>query len=186
MKVKSSYHIWILILAAAVVLCLSCGDKGDISEEETSDILFPSFKAVDQNGQELSHKDIANGVSVVSFVTSWCVTCPGELLKLEDIRRAYGKHKISVIAMTYEKPENFKELIDSLHLEIPIVKIDTTVFKELQIDAIPTRILLNDLEIKMKLVGSPHYREDRFRENINEILGISPEDGKDSIKSSSN
>ncbi|RKZ27975.1 hypothetical protein DRQ36_11085 [bacterium] len=163
------YRSWIFVLF--VLIFAGCGSR---THRENNDNVraFPDFKNETIDGKKYSRKEISRGPAVVSFLVSWCLTCGYELVALEEIREEFESKELPVIIFTYEDPGKFDAIKDSLKINIPVIHADSSMFAALEIDAIPTRILLLDgFEVK-RIVGAPNHEENAFRATIREKLGL--------------
>ena len=164
--------ILILFLLAAVLVISGCGSHCNDKALAQDGHVFPKFSAVASDGKKYTEKDISKGPAVVGFLVSWCVTCGMELVSLQEIREEFLTKNLPVIAFTYEDPLKFEKLLDSLEVEIPIIKADSTMFNTLEIDAIPTRFLLIDGCEIMRITGAPSFDEGTFRSAIRKELKL--------------
>ena len=135
--------------------------------------IFPNFKGTTKEGVELSQKDISKGPAVAGILVSWCLTCGYELVALQEIKDEFAAYKVPVIVFTYEDPAKFDKLIDSLDIDLPIIRADSTLFAAMFIDAIPTRILLENSCEAMRITGAPSFKDEDFRARLRKMLGIS-------------
>ncbi len=160
------------ILLFAILVINGCGSRCNDETLLQNGHEFPEFSAVASDGKKYTEKDISKGPAVAGFLVSWCVTCGIELVSLQEIREEFSAKKLPVIAFTYEDPSKFEKLLDSLEVEIPIIQADSTMFSALEIDAIPTRLLLIDGRERMRIVGAPSFDESAFRSAIRKELGL--------------
>ncbi len=167
-----------LIFAACMILFTGCGEDSEDSNE--SRIEFPDFKYETPDGKKYSNKDIQRGSVVVGFLVSWCVPCAGELLALQEIHDEFGKHHLSVFVFTYEEISKFDKIVDSLGIDIPIIRADSSLFSAMKIDAIPTRIFFHNSSEIRRMIGTPNFEEEDFRREIAETIGIKIEDSASS------
>jgi peroxiredoxin len=83
----------------------------------------PNFKAKDQNGKEVSLKDLlTKGKVVLIFYRGhWCPYCNMYLKKLEDSLQLITDKKATVVAITPELPENVSKTVEKTKAEYPIL-----------------------------------------------------------------
>jgi peroxiredoxin len=74
----------------------------------------PEFKLKDQNGKEISLKDLRKKgpVVIVFYRGNWCPYCNKELQKLEDSLQLIRKKGAELIAITPEKQEGVTKTIE--------------------------------------------------------------------------
>ena len=165
----------LLSLTLAAVLS-GCGSSCDERETAERGPIFPDFESKAYGGKGFTEKYISKGPAVVGFLASWCVPCGPELLALQELHEEYSKNGLKVIVFTYENPSKFEKLIDSLKIDMPVVRSDSAMFAKLKIDAIPTRILLLDRHEIYRIVGAPNHKEGVFRNKVRQLYGLPPED----------
>ncbi len=162
----------------AVVLTLSCGGgkTGAVeSKIEAEGPKIPDFSAFDSAGKEFTQREISNGPAVACFLVSWCLTCGYELVALQEISDEMANYKIPIVIFSFEDPAEFKPLLDSLSVNLPIVKADSALFAGLRIDAIPTRILFSNGREAMRITGAPSFNDEKFRMMLRKAVGLPPE-----------
>jgi len=171
----------LLIITIAVILSLSCGGEQKVDTKiEAEGPKIPDFSAVDAQGQEFTQDDISDGPAVACFLVSWCLTCGYELVALQEIRDEFAEYNFPIVVFSFEEPSEFKVLMDSLMVDLPIVKADSALFAGLRIDAIPTRILLSDGREAMRITGAPSFEDEAFRKMLRKAVGLPPE-GKHAV-----
>ncbi|HDR91316.1 MAG TPA: redoxin domain-containing protein [candidate division Zixibacteria bacterium] len=168
------------------LLLLSCGGEKKVeSKIEAEGPRIPNFTAIDANGQKFTQDDISDGPAVACFLVSWCLTCGYELVALQEIRDEFAEYNFPIVVFSFEEPAEFKELMDSLMVDLPIVKADSALFAGLRIDAIPTRILLSDGREAMRITGAPSFEDEAFRKMLRKAVGLPPE-GKEVVAEKKN
>lgn len=94
MKKKILYLICIMLLTAVSV----CAE----------DSVLPSFKLDDINGKPRTLESIRGDSSnpvIVNFWATWCSPCKKEMPELQNLLKKFGKDKLSIIAISVDKPE---------------------------------------------------------------------------------
>src|ERR1041384_8178648 len=83
----------------------------------------PEFKAKDQNGKELSLKDMRKkGPVVIIFYRGfWCPYCNRELTRLEDSLKLITDKGAQLIAITPEKPEGIAKTVEKTQAGFSII-----------------------------------------------------------------
>jgi len=163
-----------LTLAIFLLFVLSCGVEKPENKPVGKE--FPRFEGKALSGEEYSSKQFSKGPAVVCFLVSWCLTCGYELVALQEIGDEFAEQKVPIIVFTYEDPAHFSELMDSLEVNLPVIKADSALFAQMFIDAIPTRILLENGHEAMRITGAPSFEDEDFRIRLRKILGL-PEGG---------
>ena len=166
----------IIVISAVAVAMLSlwgCGsssksEKGEQSKE------IPEFEVVGFDGKKYSSKMFRRGVGIISFVTSWCGPCGYELVELDSLAKKFGK-KVSVLALTYESPDLFKRMLDSLKVCVPIARCDTALFAEFGVDRLPARFLVKDGRVIATVVGAPAPPDTHFTSSLLIAVGYQPD-----------
>ncbi|HHS50657.1 MAG TPA: TlpA family protein disulfide reductase [candidate division Zixibacteria bacterium] len=167
----SSLIAFAVLIAFMMALFGACGKKSDGEASSAGDRSFPDFNATASDGKTYSAKDLSKGVTVAGFTVSWCAPCASELEALQEIQSEFA-NELSVFVFTYEDPSKFDSLSSALRLEFPILQADSALFKKLSIEAIPSRLLLQDAREVLRISGAPSFEEEEFRERIRQILGI--------------
>jgi peroxiredoxin len=82
-----------------------------------------AFKAKDQNGNEVSLRDLLKKgkVVVVFYRGQWCPYCNKYLQRLEDSLSFIREKGATLVAITAELPENVTKTIDKTKAEYPIL-----------------------------------------------------------------
>ena len=82
-----------------------------------------AFKAKDQNGNEVSLRDLLKKgkVVVVFYRGQWCPYCNKYLQRLEDSLSFIKEKGATLVAITPELPENVTKTIDKTKAEYPIL-----------------------------------------------------------------
>jgi peroxiredoxin len=82
-----------------------------------------AFKAKDQNGNEVSLRDLLKKgkVVVVFYRGQWCPYCNKYLQRLEDSLSFIKEKGATLVAITPELPENVAKTIDKTKAEYPIL-----------------------------------------------------------------
>lgn len=83
----------------------------------------PDFKSKDQNGNEISLKDIRkkNAVVLVFYRGYWCPYCNRQLQKLEDSLQLIRDKGAELIAVTPEKQEGVAKTLEKTKATYPII-----------------------------------------------------------------
>ncbi len=162
--------VWILLALFAIALIIGCGSSDKSKGDEQSYEPLPKFELIGFDGNEYTNKPFAKGVGIISFVASWCGPCCTELLELDSLAKTYNE--ISALAVTYEPPEFYKAILDSIKVKIPIAMADSGFFKKLGINAFPTRILVQKGKIIARTVGAPKPADSKFSRCLLKALGI--------------
>lgn len=86
----------------------------------------PDFKSKDQNGNEISLKDIRkkNAVVLVFYRGYWCPYCNRQLQKLEDSLQLIRDKGAELIAVTPEKQEGVAKTLEKTKATYPIISDD--------------------------------------------------------------
>jgi thiol-disulfide isomerase/thioredoxin len=163
--------VFVLVIFAILILFFPAGCGSRCSKEKSQQgALFPSFKAKGTDGKDYSEANIENGPAVVAFFVSWCKPCANEISALGKINREYTERGLIVLVFTYEDPAKFKHILDSLGTNLVVLQADSAVFAQLQIDAIPTRILLSNRHEQIRIVGANNGREEAFLQALDELM----------------
>ncbi len=166
-----SKFIGIAFIALAISISLvGCGSKNETENTSEKLKILPKFSFEGKDGKKYTDKDFRSGVGVISFVASWCGPCGTELVELDSIAQKYSK--ILALAVTYEPPEFYAELFDSLKIKIPIVRADSSFFAAMGISKLPTRILIDKGKIISQIVGAPLPKNPEFYKKLKQALGI--------------
>ncbi len=174
MRWKYSIFVFTLLIYSTII---SCGGGGGCAKkpDDLPGRRFPDFKKTASDGVEYSAKELSDGAAVASFLVSWCLTCGHELVALQEIKDELGDDAPQIIIFTFEDPANLRELMDSLEVDLPVIRADSSVFANLQIDAIPTRILLENRHEVLRITGAPNFEEAKFRSMLRKNLGLPAE-----------
>ncbi|MCD6531685.1 TlpA family protein disulfide reductase [bacterium] len=168
----------IIVISAVAVAMLSlwgCGSSSKGEGEQSKKI--PEFEVVGFDGKKYSSKMFRRGVGIISFVTSWCGPCGYELIELDSLARKFGK-KVSVLALTYESPDLFRRMLDSLKVSVPIARCDTALFAEFGVDRLPARFLVKDGRVIATVVGAPAPPDTHFTNAFLSAVGYFPDSSK--------
>lgn len=166
-------HIFAMMFI--ILICVGCGRKEGTNEDNAERLMLPKFSADASNGEHYSHKQFFDGVGVMSFVASWCGPCGAELVELDSLARKYSK--LLALAVTYEPPEFYDALIESLKIDVPIVRVDSTFFISLNVSRLPTRFLIDKGKIIFCVTGAPLPSDGKFDACLKNALGIEEENG---------
>ncbi len=163
--------IVIAFIAFAISISLvGCGSKNKTENAGEKSKILPKFSFEGSNGKKYTDKDFRSGVGVMSFVASWCGPCGAELAEIDSIAQKYSK--ILALAVTYEPPEFYSELFDSLKIKIPLVQADSSFFAAIGISKLPTRLLIDKGKIISQIVGAPLPKDSEFYKKLKQALGI--------------
>lgn len=93
-------------------------------EEPTAAVL--TFKAVDQNGNEITEADFeGKKVIMLNFWATWCGPCVGELPELEQLYQTYGDDGFLLIGVLIEGTvSDAKSLIENNDITYPMIVAD--------------------------------------------------------------
>lgn len=169
----------IIVISAVAVAMLSlwgCGSSSKGEKREQSKKI-PEFEVVGFDGKKYSSKMFRRGVGIISFVTSWCGPCGYELVELDSLAKKFGK-KVSVLALTYESPDLFRRMLDSLKVCVPIARCDTALFAEFGVDRLPARFLVKDGRVIATVVGAPAPPDTHFTNAFLSAVGYPPDSSK--------
>ena len=165
----------IIVISAVAVAMLSLWGCGSSSEGERGQSRkIPKFEVTGFDGKKYSSKMFRRGVGIISFVTSWCGPCGYELVELDSLAKKFGK-KVSVLALTYESPDLFRRMLDSLKVCVPIARCDTALFAEFGVDRLPARFLVKDGRVIATVVGAPAPPDTHFTNAFLSAIGYSPD-----------
>lgn len=83
----------------------------------------PNFTAKDQNGNEVSLKDLKKkgNVVVVFYRGSWCPYCNKHLQKLQDSLNLISEKGATVVAISPETPEGIAKTVEKTKASFPII-----------------------------------------------------------------
>jgi peroxiredoxin len=83
----------------------------------------PEFKAKDQNGKEISLKELRKKgpVVIVFYRGFWCPYCNRELTRLQDSLQLISEKGAQVVAITPEKPEGINKTIEKTKVSFSII-----------------------------------------------------------------
>jgi len=159
-----------LILAIAIAVA-GCGgkDKRDAKGEAQYPML-PKFEFKGADGKLYDQQAFYNGVGVMSFVASWCGPCRTELKELDEYARKYAG--VIALAATYESPEFYRGVMESLKAAIPVIQVDSAFFVALQVSKLPTRILIDHGKIVLRSIGAPSPPDSQFTGALEKALGL--------------
>ncbi|MCD6418725.1 TlpA family protein disulfide reductase [bacterium] len=174
--------IWITALLS-ILITTGCGSGDERTEKAENIRKLPEFSLENDNGQKYTQKNFRDNVGIISFVASWCGPCGVELTELDSIAQKYSE--IIALAVTYEPPEFYRELIDSLKIKVPIFQADSSFFVSMGVSKLPTRMLIKDGYIISQVVGAPISKNSTFEDKLKDALGIKEADG-DSSNSADN
>lgn len=173
---KKRNILYCIMIVAMMTMSCGGGNKGSVeSKIDAEGPQIPNFTALDSAGKEFTQREISNGPAVACFLVSWCLTCGYELVALQEIRDEMANYKIPIVVFSFEDPAEFKPLMDSLRVNLPIVKADSALFAGLRIDAIPTRILFSNGREAMRITGAPSFDDEKFRAMLRKAVGLPPE-----------
>jgi len=162
--------VWIFLVSFMIIFIISCGSSKTSKDGEQSYEPLPKFELIGFDGKEYTNKSFVKGVGIISFVASWCGPCCMELVELDSLAERYNE--IFTLAVTYEPPEFYKAILDSIKVKIPIAMADSNFFKKLGINAFPTRILVQKGKIIARTIGAPKPADSKFSRCLLKALGI--------------
>jgi len=83
----------------------------------------PNFSAKDQNGKEVSLKDLKKKgkVVVVFYRGNWCPYCNKQLQKLQDSLNLITEKGASIVAITAENSEGISKTVEKTKVSFPII-----------------------------------------------------------------
>ncbi len=163
---------WLWMVGTVLAIFLAgCGSGGEKSENSGKIEKIPKFEATGIDGKKYSSKPFFKGVGMITFVASWCGPCHYELFELDSLHKKFGK-KLPVLALTYESPDLFEPIMDSLKISVPVAQCDTVVFRQFGVEKLPTRFLIEKGKIIAKVVGAPTPPDSAFTAVLNEIFGV--------------
>ena len=166
MKKKILYLICIMLLTAVSV----CAE----------DSVLPSFKLDDINGKPRTLESIRGDSSnpvIVNFWATWCSPCKKEMPELQNLLKKFGKDKLSIIAISVDKPEKIsgaKSYVKSKKFEFTFLFDPNKQYsdKKLHIPAIPYLMLLDgENRVVYKHMGYKAGDEVELEKEISRLLG---------------
>ncbi|RKZ32482.1 hypothetical protein DRQ33_05820 [bacterium] len=156
----------LLMWMVAIGIGCNCSDKTD--SEQKKYIRLPEFEYTAPDGRTIDHNPFYNGVGIISFVASWCGPCIFELKQLDSLSRS--NDKIYILAVSYEPPEFYKSIFDSLNINIPLAGVDSTFFKMCEVKNLPTRILVDNGKIIARVAGAPTPPDSLFESALEKLV----------------
>jgi len=167
----SKYSIFSLII---ILILFAAGCSRQKKNDENSQYpLLPNFSYRSASGNEYSQKPLYEGVGVISFVATWCAPCRIEFIELDSLAKKHAG--LLTYAVTYEPPEFYITLLESLKINVPIIKVDSAFFVSLGIQKLPTRLLIDHGKVVSQLVGAPSPPDSLFNALLQNALGIKPD-----------
>ena len=150
---------------------LSCGEpKSKADSDKAQTMPLPAFAMKDGDGKEYSNKSFENCTGMMSFVASWCGPCKTELAEANALAQKYSQ--LLVLAITYESPEFYGDVMESLKASIPILQADSAFFAAMGVSQLPTRMLISKGNIVSKVTGAPVPPDTQFDRMLKKCLGI--------------
>lgn len=165
------------IFTVLLLFLLIFGCRSKRSDVPTvSDVRLPSFGlACARSESVISSRDLAD-VVVISFISDFCGPCIKEIETIESLVEDYNRRGLEFMMVLVGEGDMYLNVIDSLAFETHVVRADSAVMIDLQISSIPTRFLFANSNMVYRLQGSPSYKEQEFRQNLDSVLGIVRED----------
>ncbi|MCD6594900.1 redoxin domain-containing protein [bacterium] len=179
---KLSDKIKILSLSIAVVLLLAGCGSSEKNENKQKFEKLPKFEFTSFDGKKITQKPFYKGTGIISFVASWCGPCGYELIQIDSLAKEYKN--LFALAVTYESPDFYKTLLESLKISMPIATVDSSFFRICKVKNLPTRILVSKGKIISRTVGAPTPLDSQFMNALKNVSGISNRPEQDSTAKS--
>jgi len=168
----------ILLISIAFSSFCCGGSKSKTDADNAQSSPLPAFAAKGNDGKEYSNKSFENCTGIMLFVASWCGPCKTELAEVNELAQKYSQ--LLVLAITYEPPEFYKDVAESLKVNIPILRTDSAFFAAMGVSQLPLRVLVSKGNIVSKTVGAPSPPDAAFDKMLKKCLGI----GEDTLAQS--
>jgi thiol-disulfide isomerase/thioredoxin len=101
------------LFAVAILGNANASDKKDAPGKVAIGSEPPAALGTTLDGKDVSTKDYAGKILVVTFWASWCGPCKAELPILENLQNA-GKGSIQVVAVNIEERDQFRRVARAL------------------------------------------------------------------------
>jgi thiol-disulfide isomerase/thioredoxin len=101
------------LFAVAILGNANASDKNETPGKVAIGSEPPPALGMTLDGKEVSTKDYAGKILVVTFWASWCGPCKAELPILENLQNA-GKGSIQVVAVNIEERDQFRRVARAL------------------------------------------------------------------------
>ena len=176
----SRTKVFSFFIAVAIFL-VGCGSS-EKNETRKKFEKLPKFEFKTFDGRKITQKPFYNGTGIISFVASWCGPCSYELTELDSLAKA--NKNLTALAVTYESPDFYKTILESLKVSIPIATVDSSFFRLCGVKNLPTRILVEKGNIISRSVGAPTPPDSQFMSALKNALGIVEQSEKKSTAKS--
>lgn len=132
---------------------------------------FKDFTAKDMDGNTVTLADLKGKVVVINFWFVACQPCIMELPQLNDVVEKYKGKDVEFIAVTFDKKDKVKNLIDKKEFNYRLINDEMNMVRSYGVAAFPTNIVLDKTGkiIKSKLGFSPVIGEE-LSESIDAAL----------------
>ena len=164
-----------------LIFFIGCSSS-EKSERKPKFEKLPKFEFKTFDGKKITQKPFYNGTGIISFVASWCGPCSYELTELDSLAKA--NKNLTALAVTYESPDFYKTILESLKVSIPIATVDSSFFRLCGVKNLPTRILVEKGNIISRSVGAPTPPDSQFMSALKSALGIVEQSEKKSTAKS--
>ncbi|HKP04694.1 MAG TPA: TlpA disulfide reductase family protein [Chthoniobacterales bacterium] len=158
--------IALLLLAGFALFSIKVKNQLNTKESPLTSVklgqAMPDFSLPDTNGQMVKFSDVSrqNRMVLITFWASWCTPCRMEMPELEKLYASKKAEGFSVLAINVDKQrEKADSYLRSRPAAFPVlIDRDSSVFKQLGAEALPTTILVGqDGKVLQVLVGVDPY-----------------------------
>ena len=121
-----------------------------------------NFTLPNQEGKQISLKDIKSKYILIDFWASWCLPCRKESKAISQFYSDFSKEDFQIVGVSVDKDKNkwIKALKEDNIQWLSLIDSDNVINDKLGVSYYPTTFLLNsDLEIIDKNLGSEKLRE---------------------------
>lgn len=140
---------------------LFAGDEPVYHAEESLELTLK-----DQNGNTLELEELRGKVVFINFWATWCPPCIVEMPDINDLYKELEEDDDIVFLMISldQSFDKAKQFLEKKGFDFNIYKVEGSIPKELQTQAIPTTFVVDtEGHIAQKHLGAQSYNTDAFK-----------------------
>lgn len=126
--------------------------------------LMPSFKMMDERGQEVLLESFKGKKVVVNIWASWCPPCRAEMPSLQSLHGKLDKDKVAFVLLSVDdSPEDAGEFKATQKLQLPVYFPGEGLPSLFNVQAIPSTFIFNEKgELIKRMDGMDDYDTEEY------------------------